>query len=115
MEKRLNKVSGQAGELQSLEYLKDKKYKILAQNYKTHIGEIDIICQLKNIIVFVEVKKRETLLFGRPSEAVNRHKQAKIRRVAEEYLIRNHLTENPSRFDVIEIIGENINHIENCF
>ena len=115
MDKKFNKISGQTGENQALEYLKKKKYKILTQNFKTKIGEIDIICQTKKTIVFVEAKSRETLAFGRPSEAVNVHKQAKIRRVAEEYLIRNHQTESPVRFDVVEVLGEEINHIENCF
>ncbi|MBE7073712.1 MAG: YraN family protein [Clostridiales bacterium] len=115
MDKKFNKISGQIGENKAVEYLQNKKYKILAQNFTTHIGEVDIICVFKKTIVFVEVKARETLAFGRPSEAVNELKQSKIRRVAEEYLIRNHLEDVPIRFDVIEIVGNYINHIENCF
>ena len=115
MDKKFNKINGQIGETFAEKYLKKQKYKILQKNFSTKLGEVDIICQQKKTIIFVEVKSRETLAFGRPSEAVNEQKQRKIRRVAEEYLIRNHLVDASIRFDVIEIIGENINHIENAF
>ncbi|MBQ8443805.1 MAG: YraN family protein [Clostridia bacterium] len=115
MDKKFNKINGSIGENQAIQYLKKKKYQILAQNYKTRIGEIDIICKNKECIVFVEVKMRESCQFGRPCEAVNMHKQHKIRRVAEEYLIRSHIADTPIRFDVIEVLGDEINHIENCF
>ena len=115
MEKKFNKISGFYGEASAVAYLKGQKYKILAQNYTTKIGEIDIIAQYKKAIVFVEVKMRETLAFGRPSEAVNSHKQAKIRRTAEEYLVRHKLLGCEIRFDVIEVIGQEINHIQNAF
>ena len=94
---------------------KNHKYKILERNYSTKIGEIDIVAEKNNTIVFIEVKMRETCAFGRPSEAVNTFKQAKIRRVAEEYLIRNRLTDSQIRFDVLEVIGQDVNHIENAF
>ena len=113
--KNLNKVIGCKGEIFAQEYLKKKRYKILALNYKDKIGEIDIVAQIKKVIVFVEVKSRETIAFGRPCEAVNFEKQNKIRRVAQSFLIRNHLVESQVRFDVIEVIGDKLNHIENAF
>ncbi|MBO5394580.1 MAG: YraN family protein [Clostridia bacterium] len=115
MEKRYNKVSGMYGESAACKYLEKHKYKILEKNYKTQIGEIDLIARQKKALVFVEVKRRTTLAFGRPSEAVNVQKQAKIRRVAEEYLIRNKLLGCEIRFDVIEIVDNEINHIQNAF
>ena len=117
MEKRFNKIEGEKGEIAAGAYLKKQKYKILDQNYKTKVGEIDIIAQEKktDIIVFVEVKCRQTVAFGRPGEAVNIHKQAKIRRTAEEYLIKHKLTEREIRFDVIELIDAELNHIKNAF
>ena len=113
--KELNRVIGNSGESQALSYLTKKKYKILFTNYKNKIGEIDIIAKDKNYIVFVEVKKRETLAFGRPSEAVDQRKQQKIRLVAQGFLKQYKLFDNDCRFDVVEIIGEEINHIENAF
>lgn len=113
--KELNRVVGVIGESQAEKYLKKKKYKILNKNYKTILGEIDIVAKDKKTIVFVEVKKRETYQFGRPSEAVDEHKQQKIRNVALYYLKQFKLFDNPCRFDVIEIVGDEINHIENAF
>ncbi len=116
MIKKFNKAIGTIGESRACQYLKNRKYKILMQNYKNKIGEIDIIARQKKTIVFIEVKTRQTLAFGRPSEAVNLIKQQKIRNTAMCYLIQNCLNESPVRFDVIEVIGENeINHIENAF
>ncbi|MBP3344597.1 MAG: YraN family protein [Clostridia bacterium] len=115
MQKEYNKVKGYKGESQTVKFLLDKKYKIYAQNYKNKVGEIDIIAQDKDTIVFIEVKARETLAFGRPSEAVNYYKQNKIRKVAQIFLIKNNLLDSKVRFDVIEVVGQNINHIENAF
>ncbi len=110
-----NKVKGTAGEISAVNFLKKKGYKILDVNYKTKFGEIDIIAQDGKIIVFVEVKKRETLAYGRPIEAVNFRKQQKIKRVAEFYLMVKRQTYADCRFDVIEILGDMINHVENAF
>ena len=115
MKKNFNKVGGFSGENSATKFLKNKKYKILAQNYKTKVGEVDIVALDGKTIVFIEVKMRETLAFGRPSEAVGRQKQAKIHRTAHEFLVRQHLLDSPVRFDVVEIVGEDINHIENAF
>ena len=113
--KELNRIIGIEGEGQAEGYLKKKKYKILAKNYSNVLGEIDIVAQQKKTIVFVEVKKRETLRFGRPCEAVDEYKQQKIRKVALYYLKQFKLLDSPCRFDVIEIVGNMINHIENAF
>lgn len=113
--KHLNKFVGTQGELSVEKYLRKKSYKILQTNFKTKLGEFDIVAKDRNTIVFIEVKRRESLAFGRPSEAVDVRKQSKIRRTAEGYLIRNKLLDVPVRFDVVELVGEIINHIENAF
>ncbi len=113
--KKFNKVIGNSGEISAQKFLEKRKYKILAINYKNKIGEIDIIAKQNDTYVFVEVKNRETLVFGRPSEAVNYYKQQKIRKIAQLYLLENKLLDVNCRFDVVEIIGDQINHIENCF
>ena len=109
------KVFGIKGETLAVNFLKDKKYKIIKQNYVTKIGEIDIIAQIDDIIVFVEVKARNTKRFGYPREAINYAKQRKIRTVATQYMLANKLTNSKVRFDCIEILGDQITHIENCF
>ncbi len=109
MRKQLNKVGGLKGETKAREFLKKK-------NYKNRMGEIDIIASFKKMIIFVEVKQRETLAFGRPSEAVNEQKRFKIKNTASLYLLQNDLQNSQVRFDVIEILGEDyLNHIENAF
>ena len=115
--KQFNKIIGTAGESLAEKYLKKKKYKILAKNYTNRLGEIDIIASKKKVIVFVEVKTKTTLEFGRPSEMVTDEKQRKIHDVASLYLISSGLYDKqPVRFDVVEVLGENeINHIENAF
>lgn len=116
MKKEYNKVEGAIGEFNASEFLQKKKYKIIELNHKNRLGEIDIIAQQKDMIVFVEVKARSTLKFGRPSEAVDIRKQQKLRSVANLYLLQHHKMDNPCRFDVIEVIaGKEINHIENAF
>ena len=115
MEKQFNKVEGLKGEIDACEYLENKKYKIIEKNYRNYIGEIDIVAQQKNVIVFVEVKLRSTFRFGRPSEAVDFRKQQKLRSVANLYLIQHKMTDKQCRFDIIEIVGQYINHIENAF
>ncbi len=114
-----NKYKGDIGEQLATNYLKKNKYKILARNYKNKIGEIDIIARQKKTIVFIEVKTRSSLQFGNPSEAVNFHKQTKIRQVAECYLQQFKIKYSDLRFDVIEILGDekefDVNHIINAF
>jgi len=93
---------GQKGEGLAVGFLKKKGYKIITQNYKTHIGEIDIIALDGETLVFVEVKTRESTEYGQPFEAVNIRKRKKIKDVALLYLKR--LKDiPPCRFDVVSI------------
>ena len=106
---------GKLGEDAAVALLKRKHYKILERNFKTEIGEIDIIAEKKKTVVFVEVKTRKSDDFGRPSMAVNQSKQRKIEIVAVSYLKKNCLLETACRFDVIEVAGNEVKHIENAF
>lgn len=106
---------GISGEQKAVKYLKANGYKILKTNYTCVIGEIDIICEKDDTIIFVEVKQRESLKYGYPREAVTTHKANKIRMVATNYLKFRRLTNQKVRFDVIDILGDKITHIENCF
>ena len=98
-----------------MKFLKKKGYLIKETNYKTRIGEIDIIAQDNETTVFVEVKTRTSGDFGRPGEAVNYDKRQKYVKVAEQYLIKNGLWETPCRFDVVEIENGEINHVIDAF
>ncbi len=115
MRKIFNNIKGRIGELKAQKYLEKKGYKIVEVNFKNQLGEIDIIASRKKKLFFVEVKSRETLQYGRPSEAVDFRKRQKIRNVAMSYLKMKGLQEKECQFDVIEILGDDINHIENAF
>lgn len=112
------KTLGHKGEDIAASYLKKKGYKILHRNYKTPLGEADIIAKEKNIIVFIEVKARSSDAFGQPFEAVNYRKQEKLKKIALYYLKHNKI-ELPVRFDVISIIskdGKNeVKHMAEAF
>ena len=72
------KFLGRAGERLATEFLKKSGLEILQRNYKTHLGEIDVIALDKDTVVFVEVKTRTNDDYGSPSEAVNNRKCEKI-------------------------------------
>ena len=110
-----NRAKGFVGERMAQNYVNKLGYEILAINYKTNYGEIDIIAKDREVIVFIEVKYRKTLRYGRPSEAVTDFKQHKIRSVAQGYLIKNRLLNSYVRFDVLEIVDNEINYILNAF
>lgn len=94
---------GQTGESLAAWYLKKNGYKIIKQNYRTPLGEIDIIAREKKIIVFVEVKFRRSNRFGNPKWAVTPQKQRKISRVALQYLKSTRQMNKSARFDVVAV------------
>ncbi len=111
-----NKNKGDAGEILAAKFLHKKGFQIVERNYKNKLGEIDIIAIDKGVLIFIEVKSRTTLQFGRPYEAVDFRKQQKIRRIAELYLVTKHKYYSDCRFDIIEVLDDKIlNHIENAF
>jgi len=114
------KLLGALGEDLALAFLKKKRFKILAKNYRCRYGEIDIIARDRgNALSFIEVKTRASGSHGPPQEAVNRKKQAQICRVALEFIQRYKLENHPARFDVVAVsllpAGHTIEHIENAF
>lgn len=114
----MTKVLGAKGEDIAVDTLKKKGCKILHRNYRTPLGEADIIVRDGDAIVFVEVKARTNKAFGQPFEAVDYRKQEKLKRIALFYLKHNKI-EAPVRFDVISIISQNgkdeVNHIVEAF
>jgi putative endonuclease len=94
---------GQKGELLAARHLKKNGYKILEQNYRTQMGEIDIIAKDKETIVFVEVKARRSNHFGNPKWAITSKKQRKISMVALYYLKATNQNSAKARFDVVAI------------
>jgi len=113
------KKLGERGEALAAAFLEKKGYKILFRNYKCSYGEIDIIAKHKKIISFIEVKTRSTTKYGPPQDAVIPSKQAKISRVALEFIQRYKMENRSARFDVVAVQflpdGCEVNLIENAF
>jgi len=98
---------GARGESEAARFLENKGYRILARNYKTRMGEIDLVARDKDIVCFIEVKTRSSASFSLPQEAVTVHKQRRIARSALMYLKENNLLDEKARFDVVSVICDN--------
>lgn len=109
-----NKKLGKRGENQACKYLKKSGYSILERNYKNPFGEIDIIAQKEDTVAFIEVKTRLNENYGAPSEAVDKKRRFKYIKGAEYYFLGKQI-DFTVRFDIIEILRGEINHIENAF
>jgi putative endonuclease len=117
----VNNASGKIGEDCASEILLKKGYEIIERNYHSRFGEIDIIAQNSNYIIFVEVKTRDENYSVSPLEAVTVSKQKKLYKTALLYL-QSHTSLLQPRFDVIGITTKDSNytiksveHIENAF
>ena len=97
------KLLGTGGEALVVQILYSQGYDILEKNYHCRFGEIDVICTREGVIYFVEVKTRMRHRMGLPCEAVNREKQARIRRCAQLYLLRNGRQDTDCSFMVAEV------------
>lgn len=111
---------GTSGEELATTFLRRKGYDILAQNFRTRSGEIDIIAFTQNTIVFIEVKTTKSGFLNSPLDAITHRKQRQISKVALEYLGRKDLFDHDARFDVIAVTVRSwrktrIEHIENAF
>ncbi len=113
----MNKRSiGNITEARASEYLEAQGCTILERNYRCKLGELDIVAKDGDELVFVEVKYRRSERYGLPEQAVNRTKQANMRRVASWYLAEHRLSEDmPMRFDVIAIDSEELRWYRNAF
>lgn len=113
---------GAWGEYQAAEYLRRKGYKILACNYHSRFGEIDIIARKRGVVAFVEVKLRKNAKCAYAREYVGSQKQMRVRTTAELWLAENGMELQP-RFDVVEVYAPQgietsypqIVHFENAF
>ena len=105
MKPNLKQVGG-AGEDLAAAALKKQGYKILERNYRTSLGEIDLIARHQGVLVFVEVKTRRSRRFGSPQETVHPAKQERLRTLAAYYLSEKGLGEVAVRFDVVGILWQ---------
>lgn len=112
--------TGKLGEDLATVELWHKGYAILARRYRTRYGEIDIVAQDGDTVVFVEVKARRTDRFGTAAESITPWKQRRIAAMALDYLAWSGRLDSPCRFDVVAIDGVatdtvTIQHIKGAF
>lgn len=111
---------GKYGEDLACKLITDKSFEIIERNYKYGKGEIDIIAQDKNTLVFIEVKSRKNLEYGAPEYGITRSKIKQIQKIAGAYLYDKNISNVDIRFDVVTVLKEGnnnpvINHIVNAF
>lgn len=98
---------GRAAEAFTCSYLQDRGLTLLARNYRSPFGEIDLIMRDGGILVFIEVRQRRSAEYGAPAETVDARKRARLRATAEHYLQhRPRESQKPCRFDIVAITDE---------
>ena len=110
---------GNEGESKAIDFLSKKGYKILAKNWRSRHCEIDIIAYYQNTLIIVEVKTRETDLYGHPAQFVNYKKHQNLFRATEDYVEQKNY-HGEIRFDIISIFNKGkenwvIEHFEDAF
>lgn len=112
-------ILGTRAEKLALKFLKKRGLKFKDNNYHCRHGEIDLIMQDQDYLVFVEVRYRNSQQFGGALESIDGHKQRKLRRTAEHYLLRTKMNDCPCRFDILCLNGNLLTPeylwIENAF
>lgn len=110
---------GKSGEDLAVKLLKERGYKILKRNYKTKLGEIDIVASDRDTIAFIEVKTRQSERFGLPQEAISGLKQRQIAKAALCFLKEKKFLDRKARFDVVSVVCQDerpkIDLLQNAF
>ena len=110
---------GQGGEDLAWNHLRRAGYTLVARNFRSRYGEIDLVVERGGVIVFVEVRSRRGDRFGTALESIDARKQRQIGRMAAEFLARRRLGDRRARFDVVAVEWQDaearIDHLENAF
>lgn len=96
-------AQGRKGEEIACQFLASKGYKIIAKNFRTRFGEIDIVAQDGKTLVFVEVKARASREFGLPEEAITPRKIRHLTKAGEYFKLKNPRTPDLFRIDLVAI------------
>lgn len=116
MEKKDKRHLGKQMEEYASSYLESNGMHIVARNFYSRRGEIDLIGYHKGYLVFVEVKYRKHKQSGTPESAVTLQKQKRICRAADYYRYLHHYgNDRPFRYDVVAIDNQEVRWYENAF
>ena len=97
---------GRTGEQVAAEYLERAGLRILDRNWRSTNGELDIVAAERRVLVVCEVKTRSGTGFGTPLEAITRHKQARLRRLAALWLVAHGVLFDEVRIDAIGVLRD---------
>jgi putative endonuclease len=107
-------ASGSAAEEEAARYLARRGVEILARNYRTRLGEIDLVAREGETLLFVEVRLRRGARYGGAAASIDGRKRMRIERAARQYLAR--LGREPAcRFDVVTLDGDNVEWLRGAF
>jgi putative endonuclease len=106
---------GAHGERLAERWYRSNGYEVVARNWRCDIGEVDLIAHRGRLLVIAEVKTRVSNRFGVPAEAVGIAKQRKLRRLASAWLATSRVRYDDVRFDVVAIIGNDVEVIPGAF
>jgi putative endonuclease len=110
---------GALGEQAAAQLLVKSGYRIVARNHRCRSGEVDVIAEKGEVLVFVEVRTRATAAFGGPEETVGGRKQRRVIAAARDFLAQRRGPPRAARFDVIAVVdgpaGPSLTHFENAF
>ena len=116
---RVKDALGRFGEQVAAQHLEQSGLTVVDRNWRCAEGEIDIIAQDGEVLVFCEVKTRSGLGYGDPAEAVSQQKIARVRRLALRWLATNGLPWRALRFDVVTVLrsadGVQVRHLRGAF
>jgi len=108
LEKAKHLLTGETAEQDAYQFLITQKLKLICKNYSCRFGEIDLIMQDKQSLVFVEVRYRKNTQFGSGAESITIHKQRKLIKTASHYLQQLPASQQLAcRFDVISMTAKN--------
>lgn len=110
-----NQARGRWGEQLAASHYTRLGYEVVDRNWRTREGELDLVVQRGDVLVFCEVKARRTDAYGGATVAVDHRKQARIRRLAAAWLAAHDIGWVDVRFDVVAITGVELTHIEAAF
>ena len=95
---------GHAGEAAAVRHLEQQGYRVLARDWRSRLGQIDLVAEDGDTLVLVEVKARRGTTFGTPQESVDARKQRKLRTLLEVYRTQTRRREQPCRIDVVALL-----------
>ncbi len=116
MQKPTAKLQGNKAEAQACAYLETQGLNLVARNFRTRQGEIDLVMRERDILVFVEVRYRGGDTFGSAGESITPLKQARIRHAAAQFLQQHaDYRDSVCRFDIVTFDRDRTDWLKDAF